>query len=342
MTDRTESNSPAKDKAVPPAVSRDEFHAQVIANLVAFQERHMLTQDTILRRDLFWRNARAAALTVALVLGPLIYSIGLNNLFSPDSISQDYVSLVRVEGLIDAETRSSARKINRSLQAAFDDDKARGVVILVNSPGGSPVQSSMINERIRSLRASHPAKKLWVVGEDYLTSGSYFVAVASDNICVNRSTMVGSIGVIVSGWGLDRFIDQWAIERRVFTAGANKNRLDTFTALRDADSQKLDGLLATLHQHFIDSVKDGRGDKLSGDPEVLYSGDYWTGQEALELGLVDGLCTLSSVLKDKFGVEQVRDYTAPPSLLASLSNQFGVHVSEFLARQSLVQPMYTP
>ena len=334
----SESNEPSDTKKP----TSENFLAEVVGNLIAFQERHMKTQDQILRRDLFWRNARAALLALAFVVGPLIYTLGFNSLFSSKSINQDYVGLVRLEGVIDSESKANAHKINAALREAFEDEKAEGVVLLVNSPGGSPVQSSMINERIRSLRAAHPDKKLWVVGEDYVTSGAYFVAVASDNICVNRSTMTGSIGVILSGWGLNKLIERYDIERRVFTAGANKNRLDTFAALNGTDKEKVTTLLSRLHAHFIDSVNKGRKDKLKADPAVVFSGDYWTGEEALEMGLVDGVCNLSAVLEDEFGVEQYKDYTVPPSIFANLSSQFGARVQSLLDHRIEQRPMFMP
>ena len=337
MSDQ-DSQQPSEDNT-----SQDtQFLANVVANLIAFQERHMKTQDAIVRRDLFWRNIRAGLLAAAFIIGPVIYSFGLSSLLSGKSINEDYVALVRVEGPIDASTKANATKINESLHAAFEDEKAKGVVVLINSPGGSPVQSSLINERIRSLRDTHPDKKLWVVGEDYVTSGAYFIAVASDNICVNRSTMTGSIGVIISGWGLDKLIDRYNIERRVFTAGENKNRLDMFSEMSDTDQVKVDALLNNLHRHFIEAVQVGREDKLRAEPDRLFSGDYWTGEEAVEMGLVDGLCNLAGVLASEYGVRQVKDFTAPPSLFASFSNRFGAAADEFIHARSVARPMYLP
>ncbi|MGI9294050.1 MAG: S49 family peptidase [Pseudomonadales bacterium] len=320
----------------------EKFLSEVVGNLIAFQERHMKTQDQILRRDLFWRNARAAMLALAFVMGPIIYSFGLNSLLSPKSTNKDYVALVRLEGIIDAESKANAHEINASLREAFEDEKAKGVVLLINSPGGSPVQSSMINERIQSLRVAHPDKTVWVVAEDYMTSGAYFVAVASDNICVNRSSMVGSIGVIISGWGFDKLIKNHDIERRVFTAGANKNRLDMFAELNGTDKEKVETLLSKLHTHFIDSVMEGRQVKLNADPEVLFSGDYWTGEEAFEMGLVDGVCTLTAVLEEEFGVQQFKDYTVPPSIFTNLSSQFGARLQTLLDDRRETRPMYMP
>jgi protease IV len=338
--------SDSKDQEQNPSLTNTtddaKFLAQVVGNLIAFQERHMKTQDTIVRRDLFWRNMRAAILALAFVIGPVIYSFGLSSLLSGKSINEDYVALVRVEGPIDAGTKANANKINESLRAAFEDEQSEGVVVLINSPGGSPVQSSLINERIRSLREMHPQKKLWVVGEDYVTSGAYFIAVASDNICVNRSTMTGSIGVIISGWGLDKLIDRYNIERRVFTAGENKNRLDMFSEMSEPDQEKVDALLGNLHNHFIEAVRVGREDKLRAEPLQLFSGDYWTGEEALKMGLVDGLCNLPDVLESEFGVRQVKDYTEPPSLFASFSNRFGAYADEFINARSVARPMYMP
>ena len=337
MSDERTSSSPSNDDAQLAAYQR------LVQSLIDFQERHMFTQDMMLRRDLRWRNIRAMLIAVALVAGPLIYSLGIQRLLLPRQLSEDYVALVRIEGVIDAGRPTNAHKINAALSEAFEDEKAKGVVLLVNSPGGSPVQSSLIHERIRELRAQYPEKEVWAVGEDMLTSGAYFVAVGSDHICVNRSTLTGSIGVILAGWGLDRAIGRLGIERRVFTAGANKDRLDMFLPLAEDDEYKTSRLLHSVHQHFIDTVKAGRGERLTGDPEVLFSGDYWTGAEALELGLVDGLCDLDTVLADQFGVTEVKDYTLPPSIWTNLSQSFGVAVeSAFSAVARDLRPMYVP
>lgn len=305
--------------------------SEIVRVVMTAQEQQTQTQDRMLRRDLRWRNLRAALLCVAVVGGALIYSLGLQKVFAPAKFSGPYAALVRIEGLIDADQRANAHRVNSALRSAFEDEKARGVVVLVNSPGGSPVQSALIHDRLVSLRERFPNKPLWVIGEDMLTSGAYFVAVASNNVCVNRSTMVGSIGVLMSGWGFDRTIERYGIERRVMTAGANKNRLDAFSPLRTEDREKAQALLTAVHAHFIDVVKAGRGERLKGDPKRLFSGDYWTGEEAKEFGLVDGLCDLNSII-GQLGVDQVKDYTTPPNVWTALANSFGVTAENWLAR----------
>ncbi len=315
---------------------------QIVTNLIAFMETHMATQDMILRRDLRWRNIRAALIAIALVAGPLIYSIGIQRIIAPEKLDQDYAALVRIDGVIKSDTRSNAHKINRALELAYEDEKARAVIVLINSPGGTPVQAALIHERIKSLRAEYPDKKIVVIGEDMLTSGAYFIAVASDQICVNRSTMTGSIGVVMDSWGLDKLIHRYEIDRRVFTAGDRKARLDMFQPLKADDTKKVDSLLSGIHKHFIDAVMDGRQGKLTAESKTVFSGDYWTGDEAVSMGLVDGICSLSSVLKE-FHVKRVKDFTLPPSIFQNLSNSFGV-----MAYQSIFGglhehfPMLTP
>lgn len=298
--------------------------SEIVRVVMASQEQQTRTQDRMLRRDLRWRNIRAACICVAVVGGSLLYSLGLQRLLAPAKFTGPYAALVRIEGLIDAEQRANAHKVNAALRSAFGDDKAKGVVLLINSPGGSPVQSSLIHDRLIALRRQYPQKPVWAVGEDMLTSGAYFIATGAPNVCVNRSTMTGSIGVVMQGWGLDRTIGRFDIERRVFVAGDNKARLDAFQPLRAQDQQKASELLKAIHTHFIDAVKEGRGKRLKSESPELFSGDYWTGEEAAQLGLVDGLCNLDGVIREHMGVEQLKDYTMPPNLWARMANSFGV------------------
>jgi protease IV len=317
--------------------------SEIVRIVMASQEQQTNTHERMMRRDLRWRNIRAALICVSVVGGALLYSLGLQQVLAPAKFKGPYAALVRVEGLIDAEQRANANKVNAALRSAFADSRAKGVVLLINSAGGSPVQSALIHDRLLSLRAQYPDKPVWAVGEDMLTSGAYFVAVAAQKVCVNRSTMTGSIGVVMEGWGLDRTINRWEIERRVFTAGSNKRRLDAFQPLRPQDQQKADQLLQAIHGHFIQAVKEGRGDRLKGEPSELFSGDYWTGQQAMDLGLVDGLCDLEDIIRTQLGVEQFKDYTLPPNLFARMANSFGVLVQSQLALQlSTAQPRLLP
>ncbi len=314
----------------PPLTEAIRELSEIVRLVMTSQEQQTRTQDRMLRRDLRWRNVRAALLAIALLGSALSYSLGLQRVFAPQGFTGPYAALVRIEGLIDADQRANAHKVNAALASAFEDAKAKGVIVLVNSPGGSPVQSALIHDRLISLRARHPGKPVWVIGEDMLTSGAYFVAVGADRVCVNRGTLTGSIGVILSGWGLDRAIGRYDIERRVFTAGTNKARLDTFRPLTPADEAKAAALVQAVHEDFIAAVKAGRGERLKGEPSELFSGDTWTGEEALALGLVDGLCDLNTVLDQELGVSQVKDFTAPPNVWAKLANSFGVVAQEYL------------
>jgi protease IV len=278
------------------------------------------------KQDRLWRNIRFFAV------------IGLGAIFSFSSYQAmhknkgdtkaigDYVSLVRIEGEIGPNAKASAEKLNPLLERAFSDKGSKGVVLIVNSPGGTPVQSSLIHDQIARLKKEHN-KKVVVVGEDMLTSGAYFIAVAADKIFVNPSTVAGSIGVIAPSFGFDKAMDKIGVERRVLTAGGSKNRLDPFSPVRAEDQEKLSSVLTNLHQHFITAVKKGRTD-LKGDPDSLFSGDFWTGDEAVKLGLADGLAGLPEVLEKEFNVKDFREFSGPKGLM----ELFGASVkSELIA-----------
>ncbi|BAU49589.1 peptidase S49 [Sulfurifustis variabilis] len=222
----------------------------------------------IQKKELRWKNIRTAAW---LTFGAL--SIGLYVLISMlfySSVhdgppSEDYVSLLRIDGMIAADQKISAQRINPALVRAFRDTKSKGVVLLVNSPGGSPVQASLIRDRLMELRREFPDKKVVTVAEDALASGAYMIATGTQEIYVNRSTIAGSIGVIMSGFGLDGAIGRFGIERRIYTSGENKSRLDSFKPVSKDDVGKIQGVLADVHRHFIDAVLEARKDKLRGD-----------------------------------------------------------------------------
>jgi protease-4 len=296
-----------------------ESSRRLLKMVMDWQERQASLADRIARRDLRWRNIRGVLIAASIIVAPMLSLGALQLAGTPTRLGKGYAALVRIDGTIEPGSRSSAQRINESLERAFSDRVAKGVVIDINSPGGTPVQASLINQRIRELRAQHPEKKLVVIGEDMLTSGAYLVAVASDNICVNDSTMTGSIGVRMDGWGLQNVLTRLNLERRSFTAGEHKERLDMYRPLTEDDKVKVTGLLRVLHGQFIDAVAKGRGQRLKGDPELLYSGDFWTGAEAVKLGLVDGLCTLQGVLHGVFAVENARDYSPPESVLSVLT-----------------------
>lgn len=268
-----------------------------------------------------WKNIAVIAFFGVPVL---IWLALIGDVIKAKSIMGDYVSLVRVEGVIEASKPASATKLAPAIKKAFEDKDAKGVVFVINSPGGTPVQADLIHAAIKENAAKHPDKPYIAVGEDFMTSGAYWVASAAPEICVNKSTLTGSIGVIVSSFGVDltKFAEKFGIERRVTTAGTNKNRNDMFLPRLPDDVKKLKTLLGEIHQHFIARVVDSRNGRLKADKTLAFSGDHWTGEKAVEMGLVDGLCDLSSVLRDKFGVDVVADYTPRATFYDKMKNTF--------------------
>ena len=268
------------------------------------------------RKDRHWRIIKTViwlAIIIAIFLSCYVPKHEDKNNFD----GKPYVSLVRLNGVIMPGTSFSAREVLPLLARAFKDKDSKGVVLLINSPGGSPVQASIIHDDILYLKAKYH-KKVMVLGEDTLASGAYLVATAADSIYVNQDTLTGSIGVIMSGFGFTDAIQKLGITRRVFTAGDNKDRLDAFMPLNDADKAKVAIVLNAVHQDFIADVTISRQGKLHGDPAELFSGDFWTGSQAQTLGLVDGTGNLWTLLRTQFGVTHYRDYSKKPTFFEAL------------------------
>ncbi len=198
-----------------------------------------------------------------------------------------HTALVEISGAIGPGSDYSAERINAALQAAFKDANTRGVVLRINSPGGSPVQSQNIYSEMRRLRAKYPAIPLYVVVEDICASGGYFVAAGADRIYVNKSSLVGSIGVRMDGWGLTGLMEKLGVERRLLTAGENKGFLDPFLPVDEKQKEHAQSMLNEIHQQFISVVREGRGKRLKETPD-MFSGLIWTGQRSVDLGLADG------------------------------------------------------
>lgn len=278
------------------------------------------------RRDRIWRNVRWAGYMVIwiLFLFLLFAMVGFSFSGSKSDVGtgQPYVALIRFSGIILPETDFSAEKAVPQLNQAFADVNAKGVVLVINSPGGSPVQASIIHDKIMALKAQYK-KKVIVVGEDTLASGSYLVATAADKIFVNKDTLTGSIGVIMEGFGANDAIAKIGVQRRVFTAGDHKDRLDPFQPLNPGDVDKVKDVLAQVHQNFIDDVLKGRQGKLQGDQKELFSGDFWNGEQAVKLGLADDTLNLWDALQQEFHTKYYRDYSVKPSLLQSLLTGVG-------------------
>jgi protease-4 len=250
--------------------------------------------------------------------------------------------VVRVEGEIGPGKGASAEVLNPLLESAFEDKNAKGVILRVNSPGGTPVQSALVNERIRELKKQHPEKKVVAVGEDMMTSGAYFISSAADEIVVNRSTIIGSIGVITRGFGFQGLMEKLGVERRVMTAGESKNMMDPFGPQNEADKEKQGQLLAAIHKQFIDAVNLGRGPRLHQDTPGLFSGTVWTGEQAVSNGIADGLGDIDSAAITYFGTKVVKEYAPRKGFIEALVSGIGVQVISLAQQAQVSGPALLP
>lgn len=240
-----------------------------------------------------------------------------------------HAAVVRIEGVIGPQAEVKAQDAIAALQAAFESTAATGVILRVNSPGGSPVQAGMINDEIRRLRAKYPDKPVYAVAEDVCASGCYYVAVAADKIFVDKASIIGSIGVRMDGFGFTGSMEKLGVERRSITAGENKAFLDPFMPQNPAHVEFAKGMLGEIHQQFVDVVRAGRGDRLKESPE-LYSGLIWSGARSIELGLADDFGSVASVARDLLKVEKLRDYTRRENFAERFAKRLGADVGSSL------------
>lgn len=245
-----------------------------------------------------------------------------------------HTALVEVSGVIGPGTDASAERVNAALQAAFKDSNTQGVVVRVNSPGGSPVQSQNIYDEMRRLRVKYPAIPLYVVVEDMCASGGYFVAAGADRIYVNKSSLVGSIGVRMDGWGVTGLMDKLGVERRLLTAGDNKGFLDPFLPVDEKQKQHALAMLGEIHQQFINVVREGRGKRLKESPD-LFSGLVWTGQKSVDLGLADGFGSLDYVAREVIKAEDIVDFSQKENLAEKFARRLGAGAASALAELAL-------
>jgi protease IV len=249
-----------------------------------------------------------------------------------------HTAMVEVNGLIAPGTDASAEKITSALQAAFKDKNTQGVVVRINSPGGSPVQAQAIYDEMKRLRKKYPDIPLYAVVEDICASGGYFVAVGADQIYVGRASIVGSIGVLMNGFGFTGLMDKLGIERRLVTAGENKGMLDPFSPQDPKDTEHVKKLMGDIHQQFISVVREGRGKRLKDSPEI-FSGLIWTGERSVDLGLADGFGSLEYVAREVIKAEDIRDYTISEGIAEKFARRFGAaaanSIVEALLRASI-------
>ena len=245
--------------------------------------------------------------------------------------SGKHTALVSIKGEISPNSIANALDINSALTAAFESKEAVGVVLRINSPGGSPVQAGMINDEIRRLRTLHPEKPFYVVVEDVCASGGYYIAVAGDKILVDKASLVGSIGVVMGGFGFTGLMEKMGISRRLITAGSDKGMLDPFSKENPKQVEMVKKMLEDIHQQFITVVKQGRGERLKNDPDI-FTGRVWNGEQALQLGLVDGYGTIDSVARDILKAPDLVDYTLKENFAERVAKRFGAETGAAISK----------
>lgn len=281
-----------------------------------------------------WRNIFRIGV---LVIGLVALGAAMDLKWGGKPPTTRHTAMIEVSGEIDSDSATaSADTILPALQDAFDDEGSVGIVLRMNSPGGSPVQSAIVNNEIRRLRALHPKKPLYVVVEDMCASGCYYIAAAADKIYVSQGSIVGSIGVLMSSFGFTGLMDKLGVERRLMTAGENKAMLDPFQPQNPRHRAFTQAMLDDIHQQFIAAVKTGRGKRLKSSPEV-FSGLFWTGSKAIGLGLADGLGTVDSVARDVLKAEDLIDYTVREGLSDRVLKKFGAAVGESIAKTTAAE-----
>lgn len=240
-----------------------------------------------------------------------------------------HTALVEMNGVISSNSEASSDRIISGLDDAFKDANTRGVILRINSPGGSPVQAGHINDEIRRLRAKYPKIPLYAVVEDICASGGYYVAVAADKIFVDKASIVGSIGVLMDGFGFTGTMQKLGVERRLLTAGENKGFLDPFSPPSPSQEVYAKKMLEDVHQQFINVVRQGRGARLKENADT-FSGLVWTGDKAVELGLADGLGSMDYVAREIIKAEKVVDYTPHEGLAERVAKRFGAEMASSL------------
>ncbi|MGB9129920.1 MAG: S49 family peptidase [Thiobacillus sp.] len=247
--------------------------------------------------------------------------------FGGDGVSiKEHTALIDLQGVISAD-QTSADSVISSLQGAFEDKKTKGVILRINSPGGSPVQAGQIYDEIKRLRALNPKVPLYVVVDDICASGGYYVAVGADKIFVDKASIVGSIGVLMDGFGFTQTMEKLGVERRLLTAGENKGFLDPFSPVDPKHEAFAKQMLEEIHGQFIGVVREGRGKRLKETPE-MFSGLVWSGEKSIELGLADGLGSVESVARDVIKAEDIVDYTRQDSLVERLAGRLGATMAK--------------
>jgi protease IV len=294
-------------------ISSSEFEQSLVNGLA----REVLNEQ---RRNRRWGIFFKILLALYLFSFFIIYLV--NNTDTGSFSSDKHTALIEINGVIAADTEARADYVVTGLRRAFEDENTEGIILRINSPGGSPVQAGYINDEIKRLKQKHPEIPVYAVISDVCASGGYYIAAAADKIYANKASIVGSIGVIMAGFGFVDAIEKLGVERRVLHAGESKGFMDPFKPLKQDEETHVQGLLNEIHQQFIDVVKGGRGERLIDD-ERLFSGLFWSGQESINLGLVDELASASEVARDVIGAEDIIDFTKRENYLDRFAKQMG-------------------
>jgi protease-4 len=302
-------------------MAETDWEKQLIENLASAALKE---QRRARRWGIFFKLLFFAYLTVIIVL--------LIDWRGPDSLGAGkHTALVDVVGVIDARGDSSADRVTEALQNAFKNKNTAGVILRINSPGGSPVQAGIIYDEIRRLRGLYPNIPMYAVVEDICASGGYYIASAADKIYVDKASIIGSIGVIMDGWGFTGTMEKVGVERRVLTSGENKAFLDPFAPVDEKQKRHAQSMLDDIHKQFIDVVRKGRGKRLKETPDI-FSGLLWTGDKSIELGLADGFGSVDYVAREVIKAEDVFDFTKKQDITERFARRFGAAMAGVLGK----------
>ncbi|WP_184529033.1 S49 family peptidase [Variovorax sp. Sphag1AA] len=281
-----------------------------------------------------WRNfTRLAWLVFFVALAWFVISRGSQTAAKTTA----HTAVIEIKGEIADGADASAEFVVAAMKTAFEDEGAKGVILLINSPGGSPVQAGIINDEIKRMRAKYN-KPIYAVVEETCASAAYYIAAATDKIFVDKASIVGSIGVLMDGFGFTGIMEKVGVERRLLTAGENKGFLDPFSPMSDAQRAHAQQMLDQIHTQFIDVVKTGRGDRLKVNSPGLFSGLFWSGQQAIELGLADQLGNVDYVAREVVKAEELIDYTRRDNVAEKLAKKFGAALGDASVRALRAAP----
>ena len=277
------------------------------------------------KRNRFW-SVFFKSLTFIWLFLMLFYMLNWIGGTSGNS-AEDHTALIDIQGEIGAQDQVNADSVVSSLHDAYDNKHTKGVILRINSPGGSPVQAGIINDEIKRQRTLHPEIPVYAVVEDICASGGYYIAVAADKIYVNKASIIGSIGVLMDGFGFTGAMEKFGVERRLMTAGENKAMLDPFSPVNPKHKVLAQAMLNEVHQQFIHVVREGRGDRLKETPET-FSGLFWSGEAGIKMGLADELGSYEYVAREVIKQENIVDFTASEGLADRVARKFGASMTQ--------------